>query len=311
MLSSFKEDHSIKWKKVGNEKQFKFNGSVEARIDSAIAAVDKKKLDKVKKELEEDVFNFSMWTDLQAPVPEDDDVLSSLANSLPDVALADRAPSTSSTYIRWKSWVRDHGLSAFPASPFHFTLHLRHLMTEAKTASPLESAVHSIAWIHQLSGEPSPTEHPLVKSILAGAQRLLAHHTSKKKPITISQLEQLVSCKADAMASLYNIRSIVICLLAFAAFLRFDELAKLARSDVEIKRDMLQLFVESSKTDQYRDGAWVVVASSGKITCPVALMRRYLVRAKLSDDSPLFCQLSKTKFGYKPRSKGLSYTRLK
>ena len=55
-----------------------------------------------------DVFNSSMWTDLEAAVPQDDDVLSSLANSLPDVALAGRAPSTSSkyssTYNRWKSW---------------------------------------------------------------------------------------------------------------------------------------------------------------------------------------------------------------
>ena len=57
------------------------------------------------------------------------------------------------------------------------------------------------------------------------------------------------------MASLYNIRSVVIRLLALAAFLIFDELAKLVRSDVEIKRDMLQLFIESSMTDQYRDGA--------------------------------------------------------
>ena len=35
-------------------------------------------------------------------------------------------------------------------------------MTEAKTVSPLESAVHSIAWMDQLGGEPSPTDHPLV-----------------------------------------------------------------------------------------------------------------------------------------------------
>ena len=240
--------------------------------------------------------------------PQDDNVLCSLANSLPDVALTGRAPTTpskySSTYMRWKSWAQDHGLSAFPASPFHFAIYLCHLMTEAKTTSPLESAVHIIAWIHQLGGEPSPTEHPLVKSILAGAQRLLAHRTTKE-PITVSQLEQFVTRKADAMASLYNIRSVVICLLAFAALLRFDELAKLVRSDVEIKGDMLQLFIESSKTDQYRDGAWVVVASSGKVTCPVALMSRYLDRANLSDDNPLFCQLSKTKFAYKPRSKGL------
>ena len=65
------------------------------------------------------------------------------------------------------------------------------------------------------------------------------------------------------MASLYNIRS-VICLLAFAAFLRFDELAKLVRFDVKIDNDMLKLFIQSSKTDQYRDGAWIVVAFLGK-----------------------------------------------
>ena len=262
-----------------------------------------------------DVFNSTMWSDLRAAVPQGSGALHSLASSLPDVALASRASSTSSKYCssynRWRSWAREHGLTVFPASPFHLAIYLRHLMTEARTASPLESAVHSIAWFHQLGCEPSPSDHPLVKSILAGAQRLLAHQTTKKEPITVSQLEQLVACKADSMASLYNIRSVIICLLAFAAFLRFDELAKLVRFDVKIENDMLKLFIQSSKTDQYRDGAWIVVASSGKATCPVAMMYRYLERAGLSCDSPLFCQLSKTKYGYKPRSKGLSYSRLR
>ena len=129
---------------------------------------------------------------------------------------------------------------AFPASPFEFALYLRFLMIDAKTASPLESAVHSIAWMHQLGGEPSPSVHPLVKNVLAGAQHMLAHRTSKKEPITISQLEHLVASKADPMASLYNIRSVVICILAFAAFLRFDELAKLNRSDVVIEQGRSQ-----------------------------------------------------------------------
>ena len=53
------------------------------------------------------------------------------------------------------------------------------------------------------------------------------------------------------MASLYNIRLGVICLLAFAAFLRSDELAKLVRSDDKIENDMIKLFIQSSKTDQY------------------------------------------------------------
>ena len=115
-----------------------------------------------------DVFSSSMWSDLRAAVSQGSSALQSLASSLPDVALASRAPSTSSKYIssynRWRSWAREHGLTVFPASPFHFAIYLRHLMTGAKTASPLESAVHSITWFHQLGGEPSPSDHPLVKS---------------------------------------------------------------------------------------------------------------------------------------------------
>ena len=90
------------------------------------------------------------------------------------------------------------------------------------------------------------------------------------------------------MASLYDIRSVLICLLEFPAFLRFDELAKLVRSDVEIDSEKLQLFIESSKTDKYRDGAWVVVAVTGKVSSSVNMMNRYLDKAQLSHDSPFF-----------------------
>ena len=128
------------------------------------------------------VFQSAMWSNLQAAVPWDDLELRSLADSLHDVALAGRAPSNatkySATYARWKRWARAQGLPAFPASPYHFVLYLRHLMEEAKTAAPIESAIHAIAWVHHLAGERSPSEHPLVNDVLASAQRLLAHHTS-------------------------------------------------------------------------------------------------------------------------------------
>ena len=71
-------------------------------------------------------------------------------------------------------------------------------------------------------------------------------------------------------------------------YLWFDELAKLVRSDVSIESDMLKLFIQSSKTDRYRDGAWIVLPSSGKVTCPVVMMKRYLEKTKLSYNSPFF-----------------------
>ena len=79
-------------------------------------------------------------------------VLQSLSSSLPDVALASRAPSTYSKFFFFLQQMEVLGtrtwLDSFPASPFHFAIYLRHLMTEAKTAFPLESTVHSIAWFH-------------------------------------------------------------------------------------------------------------------------------------------------------------------
>ena len=50
---------------MGIEKQFKFNQSVEARFDSAISAIEKKKLDKAKKEVEE--VHASALTTLSSP----------------------------------------------------------------------------------------------------------------------------------------------------------------------------------------------------------------------------------------------------
>ena len=41
------------------------------------------------------------------------------------------------------------------------------------------------------------------------------------------------------------------------------------------------------------------------------MMNRYLDKAQLSHDSPLFCQLTRSKYGYKARARGLSYTRLR
>ena len=66
-----------------------------------------------------------------------------------------------------------------------------------------------------------------------------------------------------------DVRMVFMCLLAFAAFLRFDELAKLRACDIVFEKDQMMVKITSRKTDQYRDGAAVPVARSGLSTCPV------------------------------------------
>ena len=149
---------------------------------------------------------------------------------------------------------------------------------------------------------------------LAGARRILAKKTNKKEPITPEILASLVERFAGKEASLSDIRTITFCLLGFAGFFRFDELAKLKETDVAIYESHMELFVESSKTDQFRDGAWVVIARTGTNRCPVAMVERYMELAgtKGSPDKLLFRGLISTKNGCKLReSGGLSYTRVR
>ena len=94
-------------------------------------------------------------------------------------------------------------------------------------------------------------------------------------------------------------------------FFCYDELSKLRESDVHFYEEHMEIFVESSKTDQLREGAWVVIARSDSKPCPVAMLERYeLADLSREQDKFLFRGLVTTKKGSRLRSiRGLSYTR--
>ena len=59
------------------------------------------------------------------------------------------------------------------------------------------------------------------------------------------------------------------CLIAYAGFLRSSELLGIRISDILFYSPYMTIFIECSKTDKYRDGAWVVIAKTGSLLCPV------------------------------------------
>ena len=74
------------------------------------------------------------------------------------------------------------------------------------------------------------------------------------------------------------------------------------------------LKINSSKTDQYRQGDSLLIARTGQSTCPVAMMERYFVMGGVSSGSSekLFRGIVHTKQGEKLRaSGGISYSRLR
>lgn len=136
---------------------------------------------------------------------------------------------------------------------------------------------------------------------------------SRKEPITPEMLLQIAKAMSEP-PSLMEIRLLVICLLAFSGFLRFNEVVGLRCCDVQIKEDHMVVKVLSSKTDQYREGADVVIARSGTLICPVARVEQYFRIAGLNQLSTqkLIRAVSKSTKGEKLREGGsLSYTRVR
>ena len=75
-----------------------------------------------------------------------------------------------------------------------------------------------------------------------------------------------------------ELRLLSLCTVGFAGFLRFNDLSSIKRSDIIFHNIYMKIFIEKSKTDIYRDGAWVVIAKTKRITCPVKIFRRYVNR---------------------------------
>ena len=174
--------------------------------------------------------------------------------------------------------------------------------------------MNALSWAHQLAVVEDPTDHPLVKQVLAGAKRMLAHKTCKKEPITPDILQKLYDMFVTRDADLSIIRTMAICLLGFAGFFRFSELATLKECDITIYESHIEVFVESSKTDQFREGAWVPIARTGSDICPVSMMERYFHLADINRDAKkfLFRGLTQTRGGYRLRpSDWISYSRVR
>ena len=116
-----------------------------------------------------------------------------------------------------------------------------------------------IRWAHDLAGSQSPTSHTLSQKVLETARRRLSHQKSKKSPMTIQILLKFFQ---SLVGSLVETRFMAMGLLAYAGFLRFDELSNLRLKDVIPHPTYFELFIESSKTVQYREGVVVRIVKT-------------------------------------------------
>ena len=232
---------------------------------------------------------------------EDPD-LKELAAKLPDTILHSRADSTVTKYLgafkRWKTWAKQHGMTAMPAKEVHVALYLQHLGDTSQSKAAVEGACNALAWIHSTADLPSPTVLPFVKATLEGMQRILAKPTVKKEPVTAEMLEDMVK-DANRSNTLADLRLTTASLLAYAGFLRFNELVNIRPRNITRHEGMVIIHLPRSKTDQLWKGDEVAIAQTGNITCPVAMLEDCMLRTGMAwDDERLLlrtiCKTAKT-----------------
>ena len=134
--------------------------------------------------------------------------------------------------------------------------------------------MHGLTWLHQVAGLPSVGDAPLVWVTLAGLRSELVWPKMCKEPVTADMLRVMVDLVGQE-PSLSDVRLLVLCLVAFAGFMRCDEFLKLQCSDIAFGTESMTINITSSKRDQYREGSSLLIARTWLPTCSVAMMERY------------------------------------
>ena len=131
------------------------------------------------------------------------------------------------------------------------------------------AGVIQYVFFHNACGVSNPCKSAFLLAILEGCKRVASKPSKLNRvPILPEHLVTLVNRFATPSASLGDIRDVCFCLLAFAGFLRFDELSRLRWSDISFFQDHIELYVSKSKVDQLGEGCTLVIASTGTPHAP-------------------------------------------
>lgn len=92
-----------------------------------------------------------------------------------------------------------------------------------------------------------------------------------KKPLLASHCRRLFELWHFSVSSnLHTRMKLLAVVLCYAGFLRFSDLMIVQWQEIRFLPTHMELFLEKGKTDQYREGRWVLVARVGGPFCPVS-----------------------------------------
>lgn len=189
-------------------------------------------------------------------------------------------------FIAFSNWCEHTGQISLSADPETIALYLVSLTQTRCGISRLNQAFYSINWIKILSNEqPNACENKWLLNCLEGCRRIAAKPKTRKEPVTVDMIQAMVTKFGHPSANLKDLRIVTLSLIAFAGFLRFNEVIQVRRCDLIFHTTFCSITLPRSKTDVYRQGKSVLIARTGNPACPVTMLERYLTKSKVAPSS--------------------------
>ena len=185
-----------------------------------------------------------------------------------------------------------------PSPPFSVSVVIAYLYkvyVSSKSYAALVLTHAALKWFHSFI--PGTISNPLDSAIchnLLEAAKRSKPVISKKESISADIIKKIIDNYASQpSANLKDLRLACICSLGFAGFFRFDEFSSILLNHLVFLPDHSCVFVPRAKNDLYREGNKVYIKRLFNKYCPVALLERYILTAKvdLNSNLPLFSPL--------------------
>ena len=205
-------------------------------------------------------------------------------------------------------------MQEIPADPWYVAIFLNHVLHTNGTKGALNTVAYGIRWAHHIAGFDSPLEHPFVAMTLKGCERICAKPVTKKDPLTVDFIKDLIDHYGlEGAKDLRAERFLVLAILGFAGFFRIEEMLHIQLKNVTATDTHIKVVLPKCKNDQQRKGNEVFIARTRSKYCPVALTERFWKKAGIDprEDKEAFLipKLKRTKNGQiAHKSHGISDT---
>ncbi|MFR9749507.1 site-specific integrase [Nocardia sp. 004] len=223
----------------------------------------------------------------------DDDQAGSLRRYLEASQSANTLRAYRADWIAWSAWCATEGRQALPADALDVAVYLaaaadtrRDTGAWAFSPATLERKSAAIAAVHAANGLPSPTRSDVVRLTLRGIRRTRRTRPTRKRPILLHTLDQLLTGLPASgwPTEPARRRDALVLLIGFAGALRRSELAGLRIADIEVSTDhtigepILLIRLPATKTDPTGTAEQRVALPRGRrpATCPVCAFADWL-----------------------------------